>query len=191
MKKHLLMSLAMVTIFGYFYLNFIGTLSQNVVPVSAEEKKVIRFFFPQGWGFFTRNPREAKYKLYQLEKEKAQLVNFEITSPKNSFGCSRKGNRISIEMIRVQHQLPKVDEWTISQLDIDAFAAQQDSFATVRMNSRDLLYIQPGKFIIQEYQITPWNWLNYPDNYTPEYKYFTFELTKNDTLLQQPLSAIH
>ena len=184
------MTLAMVSIFGYFYLNFVGTLSQNVVPVSAEEKKVIRFFFPQGWGFFTRNPREAKYKLYQLDNNKARLVNFKITSPKNIFGCSRKGNRISIELIRIQSQLPKVEEWEESQLDVDAFAVQQDSFHSVGIDAEDILYIQPGKFIIQEYQITPWNWLKYPDNYTPEYKYFTFELTKNDTLLQKPISEI-
>lgn len=175
MKKHLLILFAIVTSFGYFYLNFVSTLSQNVVPISGAEKDVIRSFFPQGWGFFTRNPREPKYKLYELTESNAPLlVNFKITSQENLFGFSRKGSRICMEMIRIQNKLPNTSEWTTSKLDIDQF--NSDNFDLIEIDQKELFYIEPGKYIIKEYYITPWNWLKYPDNYKEEYKYYSFEL---------------
>ncbi len=170
------MSLAMVTIFSYFYFNFIGTLSQNVVPVTAEGKNVIKFFFPQGWGFFTKNPRDAKYKLYKLEGDSPQLVNYKITSPKNLFGASRKGNRVCIEMIRLQNLLPKAPQWEASTVDIDEYDYSQKDFEILDINNEEYFYIKSGKYIIKEYFITPWNWLKYPENYSGEYKYHFFEL---------------
>lgn len=175
MKRHLLIVLAIVTSLGYFYLNFISTLSQNVVPISGEEKELISSFFPQGWGFFTRDPREPKYKLYELsESNSPSLVNYKITSYKNLFGFSRKGNRLCMEMIRIQNILPNPSKWTTSKLDIDNFNATD--FDSIKVNQKDFVYTKPGKYIIKEYQITPWNWIKYPDNYKQEYKYYPFEL---------------
>lgn len=177
MKKHIFMIFGIGIIFSYFYFNFLSTLSQNVVPVSVEEKNVIKFFFPQGWGFFTKNPRDAKYKLYKItETGQPELVNFKITSPSNWCGLSRKGNRISMEMIRIQKDFPNVSEWTVSNLDIDAFDVNKDTFEVIASNTKDLRYIKSGKYVVKEYFITPWNWLNYPDSYTREYKYYSFEL---------------
>ncbi len=167
----------MATIFGYFYLNFISTLSQNVVPISAEEKSIITFFFPQGWGFFTKNPRDAKYRLYKLaEAKKPQLVNFKITAPQNLFGFSRKGNRICIDLIRLRTLLPKPSEWVESNLDEDEFIFPKNELDTIQLDPDDILYIQPGKYLIKEYLITPWNWLQYPESNTGENKYYAFEL---------------
>ena len=171
------MSLAIVTVFSYFYFNFISTLSQNVIPVSAEEKNVIKFFFPQGWGFFTKDPREDKYKLYKLiAGNSPKLINYKITSIENLLGLSRKGNRICIEMIRIQNQLPKATEWIESKLDIDQYDFSQQEFKLIDINEEDYYYINPGKYLIKQYQITPWNWLKYPDNYSDRFKYYSFEL---------------
>ena len=179
MKRHLLMGLAMVTILGYFYFNFIGTLSQNVVPISKQEKKLITSFFPQGWGFFTRNPREPKYLLYKITGDAPpQLMNYKITSYKNLFGLSRRGNRICMEMIRIQHQLPQSSEWIDSKLDVNEFEYSNCSFDTINYDQGELFYVHPGRYLIKEYQITPWNWLKYPDNYSGEFKYYAFQLKK-------------
>ncbi|BDS15148.1 SdpA family antimicrobial peptide system protein [Aureispira anguillae] len=177
MKKHLLMGLAIVTIFSYFYFNFISTLSQNVISITAEEKNIIKFFFPQGWGFFTKDPREAKYKLYDVTDPNApKLVNFKITALENFFGLSRKGNRICIEMIRIQNHLPKDSKWVVSNLDIDEFHLNESAFESIDLGQEDFFYIKSGKYIIKKYFITPWNWLKYPNNYSKEYKYYSFEL---------------
>lgn len=178
MKKPLIIGFAFVTILCYFYFNFLGTLSQNVVPVTSKERSYISFFFPQGWGFFTRNPRELKYELYKLSAgHLPELMNYKITSSKNLYGLSREGNRIVMEMIRIQNVLPKTLKWISSDLDADKFVINANRKITVVDSvPGDVSYIKPGNYMMKEYEITPWSWAKYPNNITKKFKYYPFEL---------------
>jgi antimicrobial peptide system SdpA family protein len=47
-------------------------------------------FFPQGWGFFTKNPKEVMFLVYKEENGNFKKVVFENSSKENYFGFSKK-----------------------------------------------------------------------------------------------------
>lgn len=178
--KHALMTLGFLILFGFLHLNFITTLGDNVMNVQRKDKSIIQFLFPQGWGFFTRDPREPKYKLYRMEGGAPKLVNFQITSSKNSYGFSRLGSRIGMEMQRVKEQLPPPATWQTSTVDLEKM--QLDSIAypcTKPIAKEKLHYIKAGNYILKEYQLSPWSWAKYQGRYSKTFKYVPFQLIKS------------
>jgi antimicrobial peptide system SdpA family protein len=53
---------------------------------------------PQGWGFFTRNPREEQTILYTIQDTSSVLFTKTISSIDNSFGASRKLRCYNVEV---------------------------------------------------------------------------------------------
>lgn len=176
--KHILLFFGLVIVFGFLHINFITTLGDNVMNVSTEEKNVIQFFFPQGWGFFTRNPREPNYKLYKVEDGRLNLVTFKITSPDNYYGFSRKGSRIGMEMHRIKDNLPSSTIWKKSTVVLNKIHIDTINFSETKP-IEGLLYLNEGNYILKEYLITPWSWAKHQGRYSKTYKYIPFQLKKS------------
>ncbi len=176
--KHVLVLFGFVILFSFLHLNFITTLGDNVMDVSTTEKSVIQFFFPQGWGFFTRNPREPNYKLYRIEEGKLQLVTFKITSPKNYYGLSRKGSRLGIEMHRIKDNLPQPTSWESSKVQLENMQLDTISYPCTNTIS-GLMYVKEGNYILKEYHLTPWSWAKHQGRYSKTFKYIPFQLIKS------------
>ena len=186
MKQPILISLSCIIILSFFYFNFLSMQRHSVIPIKSGGKNTIKFFLPQGWGFFTRNPREDKYVLYQVSKNNTlELVTFKSTSSQNLFGLSRKGNRINIEALRIKSLLPNPNKWLNSTRDLHRLNFDSISFNPINYNPKQFdekKIIQPGKYVFKKYSITPWNWVKHPNNYDNEYMYYFFELKKNDSI---------
>ncbi len=176
--KHLFMFFGFVVLIGFLHINFITTLGDNVMNVSAAEKNVIQFLFPQGWGFFTRNPKEPNYKLYRIEDGKPQLVTFRITSSKNYYGLSRKGSRLGMEMHRIKSKLPPSAGWSSSTTSLKDMRLDTLSYPCLDTVSK-LLYIQEGDYILKEYHLSPWSWAKHQGRYSKTFKYIPFQLIKS------------
>lgn len=72
-------------------------------------KRNVNFILPQGWGFFTRNPREAILEIYEIKKNDNGMVKIltKNTSWKNWFGLSRNNRFIGYEMSKLIGHIPK------------------------------------------------------------------------------------
>jgi len=72
-------------------------------------KKNVNFAFPQGWGFFTRNPREAHFEIYEIAKESGNISQLlhKNTSFKNLCGLSRNNRYIGYELSKLIGYIPK------------------------------------------------------------------------------------
>ncbi|MEM0941858.1 MAG: SdpA family antimicrobial peptide system protein [Bacteroidota bacterium] len=72
-------------------------------------KRNVSFLLPQGWGFFTRNPRETILEVYQIQENdnKMSKVLTKNTSIKNHFGLSRNNRYIGYEMSKLIGYIPK------------------------------------------------------------------------------------
>lgn len=69
------------------------------------------FFVPQGWGFFTKNPREEVVLVYHQNKEKEwELQSIPNSSPKNMFGLSKRQRRMGMDLSFLLHQM-KATKW--------------------------------------------------------------------------------
>jgi len=87
-----------------FWTFVLSNIFKSSVPVPSEQSyrnKVMLFnFIPQGWGFFTRDPREDQVSYYKVDKATRRIERFtESNSGASSFfGASRKNRLKGFEM---------------------------------------------------------------------------------------------
>ena len=95
---------------GWFYvlliglwvvvISFIGLASLPLNPLSLKRSKQISIasVLPEGWGFFTRSPREPSILLFQAKDGQYQLVNKTAGDKSYLFGLARTSRSISDEL---------------------------------------------------------------------------------------------
>ena len=85
---------------------FYATMPTNPVSIKSNYLEKAITLIPQGWAFFTRDPREAQVLIYEIGKNNA-LTNLEQkhSSYKNLFGLSRKSSKIMIELQLIKNKL--------------------------------------------------------------------------------------
>lgn len=125
---------------------------------SKESKRNVMHFLPQGWAFFTRNPREELVSIYKVENGNFEELNIRNGSAEYFFGLNRKprvkGYEISLILSEIppksyQHgsynMLPEID--TSDILDIQL--------------KYPLKTIENGIYLIKVYEPIPWAWSMY------------------------------
>lgn len=72
-------------------------------------KRSVSFVIPQGWGFFTRSPREAVLETYRIPKGDRDMIEVlnKNTSWRNWFGLSRNNRFIGYEMSNLIGHIPR------------------------------------------------------------------------------------
>ena len=93
-----------------------GTFSAYVLQASMPYNPIgfpysdvvdMRAVMPEGWAFFTRNPREPSTRFYEKRDETWQSARLGANaSPENLFGLSRRGRGQGIEAARLIEQIP-------------------------------------------------------------------------------------
>ena len=102
--------------FTLFLISFWGILQILVLysPYSplSQDSSIKRFyiqdFLPQGWSFFTRDPREDLFFIYAVEDGSDVLRG--ITDVETFFGASRKKRHLNTEASNILQQIPK-ENW--------------------------------------------------------------------------------
>ena len=90
--------------FSLIYLIFISSFKDSVMGVYFEGKQYINAFFPQGWGFFTKDPREKMIELHIEENGHLKRIDFLNNSALNYFGLTRKSRRIGMDVSIIYEQ---------------------------------------------------------------------------------------
>lgn len=150
----------------FAFATFISSLPETTFDFSFNQKYSMGLISPQGWGFFTKNPREDQYFLYKLKHDTKELVTFRNTSSKNLWGVSKLSRRINLEFQRI---LGRVDEsmWSKSiplnsKIDIE--------------KSNEFLFIDIGQYLIERREVIPWQYSRFRKNYEPLKKFVLVDL---------------
>ena len=133
---------------------------------------------PEGWAFFTRNPREEQISVYNVNKDKSiepiSIKNMEI---KNLFGLDRTSRYTLDKMGTVIGQLPDGYWKTITNLDSLNFYIDSLSVFSVEISRPSLC----GKYLIEKRPIMPWSYYSSTKNVVLPSKYVTIKFDcKND-----------
>jgi antimicrobial peptide system SdpA family protein len=183
MKIRQLNSIKLKPLYFYFVWGFWAILIYSflvtynpIVIFSHEVKKNFVFTFPQGWGFFTRNPREAMVDVYRQDVQGLELVTVLNSSPGNYFGFSRNSRVVGLEMVEVVKRIPHA-AWKNGKGDIHAVALETSD--TIKL-SKKLKYFVPGTYIFHQYKIVPFAWANLKqEKYKP---YLAAKILVSDSL---------
>jgi len=147
-------------VFGSILVGLIKT--SPLVSFSQDTKIKISTVLPQGWGFFSKDPRENVIQIESIDD--AQNVNYPNMTLKNGFGLIRKGRSQAVEIGKITEEIPK-DAWkncaNCSRNDMlksDYYNIKDDS-------SRPLL---KGNYLLTENKVVPWSYAKYyKDKLTP------------------------
>lgn len=156
-----------ISLFSVYIILFI-TIFYNSIPYNPLAQKnefveKIMPLFPEGWAFFTKNPREEVIYFYSVGRDNSLNLVEEgrrNADLKNWFGLKRDVRYLSYERGLVISTI-KDQEWydckQLDQLLIDSMRSITVEFAS------KMVFIQPGKYIIQYKEPIPFAWRNSAD----------------------------
>jgi antimicrobial peptide system SdpA family protein len=123
--------------------------------VTHKVKKHISFLLPQGWGFFTRDPREAITMAYKIENGELRELTVQNASVKNYLGFSRNSRFVGIDLSKILEQISS-DTWKNGKGD---FAQQIPATPdTILVLQERLKFFPEGEYVFYQYQPIPFAW---------------------------------
>lgn len=147
--------------FLFLFINFlfVSSINNNTVNLKYRvfHKNFSNIIFPEGWAFFTRNPRETKMFIYKI------LPNNELKeiSMKNSeaavyFGVDRT-NRVMYSKISTIIDDVKPEYWSHFDLIEDKITKNEiDQLSVLSIKATaPMIY---GDYVIMTKKITPFAW---------------------------------
>ena len=156
MSKNFLFSV-ILTIFWTIIMAYITLAAVPLNPISMnfENKMNILSVVPEGWGFFTRNPREPALYMYYRKSPNSgyTLLNSPLSSPENGFGISRRMRKINIELFAI---LSTVKDSSWQRGNENAIDLSCDSTLSVKgiFDNSTLR----GTFLLIKQERLPWAW---------------------------------
>lgn len=135
---------------------FFSSLKEQVF-VSNKLKNTLSIIFPQGWGFFTKSPREPMLEVYRVDqRNNMELVTLKNQSSSNFFGLSRRGRMIGYESSMIASQISQ-NLWK-DEIMKNKFKLPKDTI--IQIKKGDGKYFQRGIYLLVSYKIIPFIWAN-------------------------------
>ena len=134
---------------------FFSSFEEQIV-LNAKTKRTLNLIFPEGWGFFTKNPREPQLKVFQLIENDTVPIDMSNHSSKNYFGFSRKARLISYEASIIVNDVKK-DKWTETTFG----KIHSKSIDTIHIYEKKYFkHIKNGNYIFALFKPLPYAWAN-------------------------------
>ncbi|ASE63002.1 MULTISPECIES: SdpA family antimicrobial peptide system protein [Chryseobacterium] len=157
-----------VWIIGFFVVFFSAFKEQVVVSYNCQQ--FVSLILPQGWGFFTKNPRDPLLEVYKVERNGTIIkVTLHNLSFNNDLGLSRRARMIGYESAQITNSIP-ANYW------------KKDIYSNLNRLSKNNIYLyntkakskhfNDGLYLFITYKTVPFAWAkqhqegNNPINYT-------------------------
>ena len=145
-----------------FFIAFVITLcSSETVYKKTPTTTFISGLVPQGWSFFTKDPREENLDVYGLEEDKLRKYTLTNQSVRSYFGLSRNNRRLSFEASLLSATVTEWRDTTIAQIDeatlkdlIDQNIAAKQYQEVIAPNN--VQHYAPGFYLLLLYKPIPY-----------------------------------
>ncbi len=133
-------------------------ISENPISPHPKTAHYIRKLLPQGWGFFTRDPREPALIMYRVNDDNSLcLITLPNSSQLNCYGFSRKSRRLHLEFLRLQNLIPQ-ELWKRCHNKSLSFLEQLTP--TGIKSNEEFLFLTAAKYVLLRYSKPTWLYLN-------------------------------
>jgi antimicrobial peptide system SdpA family protein len=157
-----------LTVFvGLFWAIFVlyvalGALPFNPIRPPLLESIRTQLWMPEGWGFFTRNPREDRILLYAFQNETWQSAALSpLGQPRYAMGLDRAPRAQGVEMALLLAVPALQKSWTSCRVDpVRCLSQQSTSKKTIKNRSPNPSLCGLIGFVTQA--PIPWAWVNSP-----------------------------
>jgi len=138
-------------------------------PLADSAGYVAVTLLPQGWGFFTKNPREPSYNLYSIESSNAvRSVDPAVESAaSNLFGLRRSPRIAQGVRTAIGESIPD-DRWAacVSTADVGDCLREVtvEGLQTIESPVRSTVAVYCGLFLMARAEMLPWAWRESPQD---------------------------
>jgi antimicrobial peptide system SdpA family protein len=132
------------------------SIPSNIVSFnySVFKKSKLIYYLPQGWAFFTRNPREDQITVYLIENEFLHNISLKTTDKNQLFGIKRENRYIQDKLGNVISEIEgKFWFKTVSNYD---YVDIKDSINHLSVSVRHPSIC--GTYLIEVKKIMPWSY---------------------------------
>lgn len=129
-------------------------MPDNPLRIRRSVKDDLTLLAPEGWVFFTRDPREASDRVFRLTTPCCEEMTVPNGAASNLYGLKRDARAFGVEMAPLMAQIPR-SGWRECRGDIAACAAAAPPIALSNASAARRLC---GEVVIQRQRPVPWAW---------------------------------
>jgi antimicrobial peptide system SdpA family protein len=159
-----------IAVFGFWFLIFITLftwyLPGSVLKVDTFFSSKIINLLPQGWGFFTKEPKEQLFDAYKIQNGNLIQLSIKNASRENYFGFSRKSRFIGFEISKISAKINH-ESWVQSKGNIKIPKSFKIQY--VRGNFR--YFKRNNLYILIKTNPIPWAWASYSQEPVRPFEY--------------------
>lgn len=131
-------------------------MPDNPLRPAKVVKENLTAFAPQGWVFFTRDPREAGDRVYRRATPCCSPLVSANGAAEHLFGIRRHPRAQGVELATLLSQIPQ-KAWRPCRGDLAACAATNPS-SSVKVVNRSKVRSLCGEILIERRPPIPWAW---------------------------------
>lgn len=151
--KKFLLFLIFVFFVNYVFLLFTSSIGYNIQTQKYFITKLVNKISPQGWGFFTRSPREDLVDVFMLNNDFIALEFMpQNSAPSNFWGLDKKTRMKGFETSIILDAI-KQEKWYNSKQENPSFI--QIKLPTLHYFKKDT------KYVLVKYKTIPYLWQKY------------------------------
>jgi len=145
-----------------FCISIESALPFNSLNINSAVQSGVRTFVPQGWAFFSRNPREERLAVYQWSGRKWENASLgPLSRASNLFGLDRTVRAQAVELSNLLRQISRKKWQECHDTDLVCLnAASEELQSSVNFSTNPTLC---GKLAAIERKPLPWAWRNSSD----------------------------
>lgn len=146
------------------FIVFFSSIEEQVV-VSKKVKEQVNMIFPEGWGFFTKNPRDLLIEVYMIDNGELKPVSMANHTFSNFLGLSRKTRVIGYEASAIANKVHKRAWKTEQTKPLEYFI--EDKAIEVK-GEAGFAHFVAGEYLFKLYKPVPYAWSKMNQNqYNP------------------------
>jgi antimicrobial peptide system SdpA family protein len=159
-KCYFLLNLIISVLF--IFTVFINSIGYNLLTFNKKWAFELQFLFPQGWAFFTKDPRDEQTTLYKIKNKELFELNMKNGATNALFGISRRNRIMLIELAQVVNQIDTINWKAITSKEaLLTFSDTAKAIEIVNFVNHSNLN---GDYLIIKQKPLPWSWRENRDN---------------------------
>ncbi len=133
-----------------------SSVSEHPLRSSRAVQRNLIAITPQGWSFFTRNPREAVDRIYRRVDNEWIHATVANSSARNFFGLKRDARALSVELASLLTGIPH-EKWQACRSSLTEYL-EMETIKSVPVENRSLMQSLCGDILVQRRPPVPWAW---------------------------------
>ncbi|UFT99138.1 SdpA family antimicrobial peptide system protein [Radiobacillus kanasensis] len=173
-KKLIIFFFAFSVFWGFIFLSSVITgMGATAVSPTKDSQVVYSSILPQGWGFFSKDPRAPIMGLYAADEKSTEIL-WPTMRAENIFGLYRKGRAQGVEMGALFTKIEK-GEWSkCDNSDLDSCKKQANEVEVENIAPSPLLC---GTYYFTQEKTIPWSYFKYSESETKVTKIVKGDIT--------------